>query len=52
MLSQEVWIDNGVDILPVNPRTNSMTFKTSVNDKMINYTLEFDYAFDKINNVR
>ena len=52
MLSQEVWIDNGVDILPVNPKTTSTTFKTSVNDKLIQYTIEFDYAFDKINNIR
>ena len=52
LLSEEVWVDNGTDVLPIRPITNSLTFKTSVNDKLINYTLDFEYAFDKINNIR
>jgi len=52
LLSEEVWVDNGTDVLPIRPVTNSLTFKTSVNDKLINYTLDFEYAFDKINNIR
>jgi len=52
MLSEQVWIDNGTDVLPIALNSNSLTFKTSVNDKLIDYTLEFQYAFDKINSVR
>ena len=26
-------------------------FKKSVNDKLIQYTVQYDYAFDKINNI-
>jgi hypothetical protein len=52
LLSEEVWVDNGTDVLPIRPITSSLTFKTSVNDKLINYTLDFEYAFDKINNIR
>jgi len=52
LLSEEAWVDNGTDVLPIRPITNSLTFKTSVNDKLINYTLDFEYAFDKINNIR
>lgn len=52
ILSEQVWIDNGTDVLPVNVNTNSYTFQTSVNDKLIQHSLEFEYAFDKINNVR
>ena len=52
MLSEEVWVDNGTDVLPIRPVTNSLTFKTGVNDKLINYTMDFEYAFDKINNIR
>ena len=52
MLSEQVWIDNGTDVLPVAVASNSLEFKTGVNDKLIDYTLEFQYAFDKINSVR
>jgi hypothetical protein len=52
MLSEQVWIDNGTDVLPVAVSSNSLEFKTGVNDKLIDYTLEFQYAFDKINSVR
>jgi len=52
MLSEEVWVDNGTDVLPIRPINNSLTFKTAVNDKLINYTMDFEYAFDKINNIR
>jgi hypothetical protein len=52
MLSEQVWIDNGTDVLPVTLNSNSLSFKTSVNDKLIDYTLEFEYAFDKVNSVR
>lgn len=52
MLSEEVWLDNGTEVLPIMPITNSLTYKTNVNDKLINYTMEFQYAFDKVNNIR
>jgi len=29
-----------------------MAFKTSVNDRLIEYTIEFEEAFDYINNIR
>jgi hypothetical protein len=52
MLSEQVWIDNGTDVLPVAVASNSLEFKKGVNDKLIDYTIEFQYAFDKINNIR
>ena len=52
MLSEEVWIDNGQIVLPVRPVTSSLAYKTSVNDKLVSYSLEFEYAYDKINNIR
>jgi hypothetical protein len=52
MLSEQVWIDNGTDVLPVAVSSNSLQFKKGVNDKLIDYTIEFQYAFDKINNIR
>jgi len=52
LMSESVWIDNGTTVSPVVIKTSSIIEKTSVNDKLIQYTFEFDYAFDKIQNVR
>ena len=51
-LSENVWIRKNSKTLPVIPKTKSLTFKTVVNDKLANYTIDFDFAFNKINNVR
>ena len=56
LLSEQVWTTkdiNGTDtVLPVIPKTPTLQYKTSVNDRLINYTIDFEYAFDKINNIR
>ena len=52
MLSEQVWIDNGNSVLPINLNSKSLTFKKSVNDRLINYTIDFSYAFNTINNIR
>jgi hypothetical protein len=51
-LSENVWIRWEGKTLPINPKTKNMTFKTSLNDRLINHTIEFEFGFDKINNVR
>ena len=59
LLSENVWITreriqqpNTPEIIPVVVKTSEMTYKTSLNDKLIEYTIEFEDAFDYINNVR
>ncbi len=52
LLSESIWIDNGTNVFPVNVGSSSLQEKTSVNDKLIQYTIEFNYAFDKIQNIR
>lgn len=55
MLSELVWMqdpDDSSSYLPLRPKTQSLQFKTRVNDKLVNYTVEFDFAFDKINTIR
>jgi hypothetical protein len=47
LLSETVLIDNK----PAMVKSKSQTYKTQLKDKMINYEIEFDYAFDLINNV-
>jgi len=52
LLSEQVWVYDGTNTLPINLKSNSLQFKKSVNDKLISYTVQFDYAFDKINNIQ
>lgn len=52
LLSEQVWVDDLSNVLPINLKSNTLQFKKSVNDKLISYTLQFDYAFDKINNIQ
>jgi hypothetical protein len=56
MLSEQVWstfvTETEVLVRPLVPKTKSVTYKTSLNDKLIDYTIEFDIANNKINNIR
>tara|TARA_R100000935_G_scaffold41369_1_gene63050 strand:+ start:2161 stop:3171 length:1011 start_codon:yes stop_codon:yes gene_type:complete len=61
LLSEYVWFErlNKInpspakqEIVPVKVKTSSMAFKTSVNDRLIEYTIDFEEAFDYINNIR
>lgn len=51
-LSQECWIEIENKTLPINISSSSLNYKTHLNDKLINYTIEIDFAFDTINNIR
>ena len=44
--------DGKIKTLPVIPKTKSMSYKTGLNDKVINHTIDFEFAFSKINNIR
>ena len=59
LLSEYVWMKvpkkenpTVIQTIPVLVKTSSMTFKTSLNDKLIEYTIDFEEAFDYIQNVR
>jgi len=52
LLSELVWIEIDNQTLPINISNSSFNYKTQLNDKLINYTLDIDFAFDLINNVR
>jgi len=52
LLSEQIWANIDNRIYPVNVTESSHTYKTSVNDKLVNYTMKFEYAFDLINNIR
>lgn len=57
LLSQQIWIDenianNQISVNPVIIKTSDVEFKTSVNNKVVNYTIEFEFANDKIQDIR
>ncbi len=52
MLSEQVWAKIGTTVYPVNVNTSSLAKKTKINDRLVNYQLEFMFAFDVVNNVR
>jgi len=56
LISEQVWYTEITEteekVIPVIPLTKSITYKTSLNDKLANYTVDFEHAFDKINNIR
>jgi hypothetical protein len=51
MLSEKVWVYNNGIKRPVNVATSEMELRTHVNDKLINYTMEFEFSNEIINNV-
>ena len=59
LLSEYVWMvrpkytdPTTNEIVPVNIKTSNMVHKTSLNDRLIEYTIQFEESFDYINNVR
>jgi hypothetical protein len=50
LLSEKVWIYEG-GYVPVNVKSSSLQFKTRVNDKLVNYSIEFSYAYNTIQNI-
>lgn len=52
LLSEQTWVYDGTDVKPIQLNTKSLQYKTSVNDRLIQYTLDFNYSFNKINDVR
>ena len=50
--SENVWIRENNKTLPIKIKDSSFTYKTNLNDKLVNYTVQFEYAFDGINNIR
>lgn len=50
MLSERVWIYDNT-LIPINIESKSIEYKTRANDRLINYNINFKYAFNEINNI-
>ena len=51
LLSDDVYFYEDNSFIPVRPTTSNLEYKTRVNDTVINYTIDFEYAFNTINNI-
>lgn len=51
MLSEQIYLEQGASILPVNLNKKSFAYKTKLNDKLIQYSMDFEYSFKTINNI-
>ena len=52
LLSETIYfIEDGV-VYPVTLESKSLAYKTQLNEKLVQYTMNFKYAFDNINNVQ
>ena len=52
MLSEQVWIYYKQQVLPINISNQNIDYKTSLNNKLINYTIDVEFSFNTTNNVR
>jgi len=49
--SEFIYLESNGQYLPVNKETKTWQKKTKLNDKLIQYSMDFKYAFNKINQI-
>lgn len=52
MLSEQVWIHTDSTVRPINVTSSDVTYRTSLNDKMVEYSIEVEQANDLISTMR
>jgi hypothetical protein len=51
MLSSRVWEFVNENYIPLKITSSSIEYKTRQNDRLLNYQMEFEYAFNEVNNI-
>jgi hypothetical protein len=51
LLSDQVWLYDPNGIIPINVETSNLELKDIKNDKLFQYTIDFKYSFDAIQNI-
>jgi hypothetical protein len=52
MQSEYVWIHENNKVYPVTPTDNTIDYKDERYDKLLNFTVKFEYAYSELNSVR
>ena len=50
LLSERVWEFVGGNYIPLKLKSTSIEYKTRQKDRLINYEIDFEYAFNEVNN--
>lgn len=50
-LSEKVWILEGFVFNPVNVSSSNVSYKSRQKDRLLNYEIDFDYAYNEINDI-
>ena len=51
-LSKQVWIEKDGKTLPIILKDSTFKYQTSLNDKLISYEIDIEFAFNSISNIR
>ena len=51
LLSERVWMYSNEIFTPLNVAGKSLEYKTRQKDRLINYEIDFDYAFNEVNSI-
>ena len=51
LLSERVWEYVNTEYIPIKVKSTGVEYKTRQKDRLINYEMEFEYAFNEINNI-
>ena len=51
LLSNKVWMLENDVFVPLNTKTKSLTYQSRQKERLINYSLEFEYSFYEVNNI-
>ncbi|NQW36883.1 MAG: hypothetical protein HQ471_07760 [Flavobacteriales bacterium] len=51
MLSERVWVRNGILFTPINIQSKTITYQNRKNNRLINYAFDMGYSYNEINNV-
>jgi len=53
MVSEHIWLTDDENVIyPVTLKDSNFTYKTGLNDRLINYTMNFEKAFNFVNDIR
>lgn len=52
LLSEQVWLILSGSVVPVRIKTSNVQYKTTLNDKLVSYTMEFEQSNDVISTIK
>jgi len=51
LLSERIWSFDGINFTPLNIKSKQISYKTQLNERLINYEMKFEYSYNQINNI-